>query len=147
MTDTSPTFDGWEPVAALEDHGMPGRRDEAVELEGDLLVPMTCHGCGRPAYYDTADDRYHHATDPDVGCFLIPGEDRPPWIGHPLIRLEPVARWADTIFAAGSDPHRWALAAGRALLAGVDPPRWPGGRASTGTFRLATIGRLLEKVD
>lgn len=47
-------------------------------------VPMLCHDCGRPAYYDRADDQYHHAMDAGAGCFLIPGEDRADDEDHPL---------------------------------------------------------------
>lgn len=50
-----------------------------VDRDGNTLaepVPMTCDDCGRPSYYDTADESYHHATDPGRGCFLIPAETR-----------------------------------------------------------------------
>lgn len=56
--------------------------------EGGVLddeVPMRCNDCGRPTYYDTDDDQYHHAIDADRGCFLIAPDDRPLDLDHPLI--------------------------------------------------------------
>lgn len=35
---------------------------------------LICNDCGRNAYYDRADERYHHLIDPERGCFLIPPE-------------------------------------------------------------------------
>ncbi len=48
-----------------------------VDVEGndvDPAVPMICGDCLRPAYYDYADDQYHHNQEPERGCFLIPSE-------------------------------------------------------------------------
>ncbi len=50
--------------------------------------PMICNDCGRPAYYDRADEQYHHAINAEQGCFLIRSEDRPDDMNHPLLRAD-----------------------------------------------------------
>ena len=52
--------------------------------------PMRCADCGRPAYWDESDTSYHHASGAEIGCFLIPGEDRPDDLEHPLMKKEEV---------------------------------------------------------
>lgn len=32
---------------------------------------MRCNDCGRPIFYDYADEDYHHVDEPERGCFLI----------------------------------------------------------------------------
>lgn len=50
------------------------------------MVPRTCMECGRPAFYDNADDQYHHAANRHIGCFLIPSEHESDDDAHPLMR-------------------------------------------------------------
>lgn len=50
----------------------------------DPAQPMTCNDCGRPAFYDYADESYHHAVNPANGCWLIRPEDRDEDRNHPL---------------------------------------------------------------
>lgn len=46
---------------------------------------MVCNDCNTPAYYDRADEQYHHAVAANErACFLIGFEDRPDDIEHPL---------------------------------------------------------------
>jgi len=47
--------------------------------------PLRCSDCDRPIYYDYADEGYHHALEPGVGCFLIGPEDRLENLEHPLV--------------------------------------------------------------
>lgn len=48
--------------------------------------PMTCADCGRPTYYDYADEDYHHAIAAADGCFLIRADkDRIDDLDHPLL--------------------------------------------------------------
>lgn len=51
-------------------------------------TPATCGDCGRPTTYDYRDDAYHHAVAAATGCFLIPAEDRPDDLTHPLVDAE-----------------------------------------------------------
>lgn len=37
----------------------------------DEVIPATCQHCGRPSFYCKDTDTYHHAVDPEEGCFLI----------------------------------------------------------------------------
>lgn len=55
--------------------------------EEDEGVILACDDCGRPTFYDRADERYHHVEDPARGCFLIPEEERSPEI-QTLIETE-----------------------------------------------------------
>ncbi len=73
-----------------------------VDREGNRVPdhPMRCHDCNRPAYYDTADEDYHHAEAPHVGCFLIRAEDRKDDPAHPLMRLIPDPMKATTPYRA-----------------------------------------------
>lgn len=48
-------------------------------------ISKVCSDCGRPSFYDYADQHYHHATDAATGCFLIPAEDRADDPHHPLV--------------------------------------------------------------
>lgn len=66
--------DHYETVESREDHGLSVWSEEVIERDGVQMVPFRCHDCGRAAYYDLGDDKYHHAEDPGVGCFLIPAE-------------------------------------------------------------------------
>lgn len=58
---------------------------------------LICGDCGRPMYYDNADDNYHHAISAGDGCFLIPAENRMDDLDHPLLAD------ADLIDAAFAD--------------------------------------------
>lgn len=53
--------------------------------ESGLEVPIRCSDCGRPAYYDYADEQYKHAVEPGRGCFLIPPTDESEDRNHPLL--------------------------------------------------------------
>lgn len=62
-----------------------GFQEEPTEAQGtrdhfdDNDKPMVCEHCGRPIYYDYADEAYHHAVEPQRGCFLIPAEPVEPF--------------------------------------------------------------------
>lgn len=84
MTTTSTTRDYLTSIAEWQngnDEPYPWP-DEVNEDDGTM--PRRCGGCERPAYYDDADDSYHHANRADEGCGLIPAEDRPDDDAHPL---------------------------------------------------------------
>lgn len=95
------TFDGWRETLRAElaldtrtydmdvDEWMNGGQEIPARIAGMVnengMVPRLCQDCQQPAYYDTADENYHHAYDPSDGCFLIPSEDRAPDYRHPLM--------------------------------------------------------------
>lgn len=54
------------------DHTMSVHHKTGVDL--DTPEAMICGDCDRPAFYDYADDRYHHNVEPERGCFLISAE-------------------------------------------------------------------------
>lgn len=54
-------------------------------------APAECADCGRPMYYDYADEGYHHATEPERACYLIVSEDRPEDDQHPLVKARNTA--------------------------------------------------------
>ena len=58
-------------------------------------APLVCGDCARPAYWDETDANYHHAIDASRGCFLIPADDRPDDIDHPLVAV-PGTTWIRT---------------------------------------------------
>lgn len=51
----------------------------------DRPEPMRCNDCTRPAYYDRADENYHHAINAGIACWLIRSESRPDDRMHPLL--------------------------------------------------------------
>ena len=52
--------------AEAHDRSLP-EGDEQAHADDGLLA---CNDCGRPAYYCTRDENYHH-VDPEAVCFLI----------------------------------------------------------------------------
>lgn len=50
---------------------------ETRDYLDDCDSPMVCGDCGRVIFYDYGDELYHHDTEPQRGCFLIPPEDLP----------------------------------------------------------------------
>lgn len=84
-------------LTELENGGDHWDAADVVGRADGPAVPRRCMDCGRPAYYDTTDEWYHHATDAATGCFLIGPEDRPDDMEHPLL-----ARWAKTRAATAS---------------------------------------------
>lgn len=57
--------------------------------------------------------------------------------------LAEVEKWSLRIHDRRSPQHAWCMAAAASVLAGEEPPTWPGGRKATGASRLETIGRIL----
>jgi len=49
-------------------------RDSQSFVDIDGVKHMVCDDCGRPTYYDSTDDDYHHEQRPEIGCFLIGAE-------------------------------------------------------------------------
>lgn len=88
----APTRDYYDDVDDLRAAGEGWKDEEVRNVQGRRVVPFRCRDCHRPAYYDHADDQYHHAAEPSRGCFLIPAEDRDPDPRHPdLFSWEPKA--------------------------------------------------------
>lgn len=49
------------------DSSAEGAEEQRQDSDGQLL----CNHCGRPTFYCYADEAYHHAERPEIGCFLI----------------------------------------------------------------------------
>lgn len=49
------------------------------DVDEETGTLMTCIDCGRHIFYDYMDEQYHHSTEPERGCFLIPAEEVPDW--------------------------------------------------------------------
>lgn len=89
-----PSGDADRVLSAIREAGIPvyanAFHSDTDVLMGedwaDCAVAFRCQHCGRPAYYDPADEAYHHAARPWRGCFLIPPEeDRGEDVTHPLM--------------------------------------------------------------
>ena len=60
-----------DELAALEDRAEPGGIfDSETDDDGE---PARCNDCGRPIVYGP-DEAWHHAEEPERGCFLIAAE-------------------------------------------------------------------------
>jgi hypothetical protein len=91
-----------------------------------------CGDCGRAVYYGK-DDRYHHLTSPERGCFLIRAEDRS---GSPI-----KSRTSGGILF----PRSWLTASGAEVNGGdlVEFVTLEGPRGSHGKVVRATVNKLL----
>jgi hypothetical protein len=83
-----PDADGMYGVGAMSWTWWETKRDYHEDDDAGAYKPMSCHDCGRPAYYDYADESYHHATDAGRPCFLIEAEDRADDLSHPLVKAD-----------------------------------------------------------
>lgn len=64
--------DYWADVTDIVPERRAALEGFARDEDGVTVVPLVCDDCGRPTFYDYADEAYHHALDPARGCFLIP---------------------------------------------------------------------------
>lgn len=63
-TCTIETHDHWGQIEAAANFG----------LDAPMSDELACFECGRKIFWDEADQHYHHLTEPERGCFLIPPE-------------------------------------------------------------------------
>ena len=53
---------------------MTATAEDRIDWQDDEGEPLECGDCKRSTFYNYADEAYHHAHEPERGCFLIPAE-------------------------------------------------------------------------
>lgn len=63
-------------TCAIETHDHWGQIEVAANsgLDAPMSDELVCDDCRRKMFWDEADQSYHHLTEPERGCFLIPPE-------------------------------------------------------------------------
>lgn len=73
----NPISDHTADSCTIESHDHWGQIEAAANfgLDTPMSDELVCGDCLRKMFWDEADQRYHHLTEPERGCFLLPDEN------------------------------------------------------------------------